>query len=292
MTEQMAPQALYPDADGVLEPHAVGLVLESNEAYHAGPGVSKSHLDAINSGCPRHYWQRYLNPDREPEQTTPAKIMGSALHTAILEPDLFPSEVIASPGFDRRTKNGKAEYEAFVTQHAGKIILDPDDYATCLAMRDAVYNHPVAGGLMRQPGKSEQSFYAIDNETGELIKCRHDRLLDSGAMSIDLKTTEDASPNGFGKSSANYRYPVQTAWYNRVLDTCFGEHPAEWVFLAVEKSPPYVIGIYFVEPDLLARAEIAANRDFQRIIQHRRSGEWPDYGMQPMPLTLPAWAKL
>lgn len=291
MTDIPAPQALYPDEGGVLQPHPTGLVIQTNDEYHAGPGISKSHLDAINAGSPRHYWHKYLNPARERTSPTAAMIMGSAVHAAILEPDLFPSEVIEAPEFDRRTKVGKAEYEAFQQAHQGKIVLAPEDYATCLSIRDAVHTHPVAAGLLTG-GKAEQSFYAIDKETGELIKCRTDYLHDSGAMIVDVKTTEDASPNGFGKSSANFRYPVQTAWYNGVLDGCYGEHPENWVFLAVEKSPPFAIGLYFVEADLLERAQIAAQRDFMRIVTHRRSGEWPDYGMEPQPLILPGWGKL
>lgn len=287
----MTAQLLTADADGVLHAHPTGLVQQTNDEYHSGPGISKSHLDAIASASPRHYWHKYLNPERERAEPTAAMVMGSAVHSAILEPDLFPSEVIESPEFDRRTKVGKAEYEAFKAANASKIILPPEDYATCLAIRDAVHTHPVAAGLL-QGGKAEQSFYAIDSETGELIKCRTDYLHDSGAMIVDVKTTEDASPDGFGKSSANFRYPVQTAWYNRVLDAAYGEHPANWVFLAVEKKPPYAIGIYFMEADLTERGAIAAQRDFMRIVEHKRKGEWPDYGIEPLPLTLPGWSKL
>lgn len=270
----------------------LGLVIETNDEYHSHTeSISKSHLDAIASGSPKHYWHRYVNPDRERQEPTAAMIMGTAVHTAVLEPDLFPSEVIESPGFDRRTKVGKAEYEAFQAAHKGRIVLAPEDYAKCLAIRDAVHMHQVAGGLL-QGGQAEQSFYAIDAETGELIKCRTDYMHNSGAMIVDLKTTDDASPAGFGKSAANFRYPIQTAWYNGVLDAAFGEHPENWVFLAVEKNPPYAVGIYFMEPDMVARAEIAARRDFLRIVEHRRSGEWPDYGVTSMPLALPGWSKL
>lgn len=283
-------QMLYPDEDGVLTPHPIGLVEQTNDEYHAGPGISKSHLDAISGASPRHYWHKYLNPDREPEVSTPAKIMGSAVHAAILEPDLFPTLVVASPGFDRRTKNGKAGYEEFYGQHAGKIVLEPDDYETCIKVRDAVHTHPVASGLLKN-GRAEQSFFAIDPDTGELVKCRTDYMHDSGAMIVDVKTTDDASPNGFGKSAANYRYIIQTAWYHRVLDCAFGEHPENWLFLAVEKEPPFAVGIYFTESDAVARASIAAQRDFETIVKHRRSGVWPDYGMDPQPLLLPAWSK-
>jgi hypothetical protein len=288
----MTPQFLTADADGVLTPHPLGLVECSNEIYHSGPGVSKSHLDAIAGKSPKHYWQKYINPERERQEPTPAMVIGSAVHSAVLEPDLFPTEYVLAPtGINKRTNAGKAEFAAFESANKGRTVLDADDYATCLAIRDAVYRHPVAGGLLTG-GKAEQSFYGIDKETGELMKCRTDYMHDSGAMIVDLKTTEDASPSGFGKSAANFRYPVQTSWYNGVLDAAFGEHPQDWVFLAVEKSPPYAVGIYFMESDQVARANLAARRDFMRIVEAKRANNWPDYGSTPLPLCLPNWAKL
>ena len=284
----MTAQALYPDADGVLQPHPTGLVDCTNEQYHRSPGVSKSHLDAISGASPLHYWHKYINPERERTEPTAAMVLGSAIHSIVLEPDLFPAEYVANPGIDRRSNAGKAEYAAFQAEHKGKIILDPEDFATCLAIRDAVYRHPVAAGLLTG-GKAEQSFYAYDSETGELIKCRTDYLHDSGAMIVDLKSTDDASPDGFAKSAANFRYPVQTAWYHDVMDGAFGEHPEHWVFMAVEKKPPYAIGLYFAQREDVQRARLAARRDFMRIVEHRRSGQWPDYAAEALPLTLPAW---
>lgn len=286
----MTNQFPEPDEDGVLAPHPTGLVVMTNDEYHGSKGYSKSHLDVINKGD-RHYWHRYLNPDREPEAPSAALIMGSAIHSAILEPDLFPSEYVMAPtGINRRTNDGKAAYAAFEKANAGKVVLDPDDYAMCLAVRDAVHKHPVASGLL-QGGRAEQTVFAIDPDTSELVKCRMDYLHDSGGMIVDLKTTEDASPAGFGKSAANFRYPVQTAWYNDVLDAAFGEHPPVWAFLAVEKKPPYCVGIYFTEDDQIIRARIAARRNLERILECKRTNVWQDYGYEPQPLLLPAWAK-
>ncbi len=294
------------DDDGVLTPHPLGLVEMTNDQYHAGPGISKSHLDAIAGKSPRHYYQKYLAPDRQRSEPTAAMLQGSAIHSAILEPDMFPTEYVAAPDDapkrpTSRQVNAKkpsgdtlmaidfwAEFDA---KHRGKTVLDAEAYASCLAVRDAVWSHPVASGLL-QGGKSEQSFFAHDEATGELIKCRTDYLHDSGAMIVDVKSTEDASPDGFGKSAANFRYTIQPAWYNKVLDKAFGEHPEHWVFLAVEKQPPYAIGVYFIEPDQLARAEIAAARDYARIVEAKRSGNWHDYAVTPMPLALPTWCRL
>ncbi len=117
-------------------------------------------------------------------------------------------------------------------------------------------------------------------------------LSDSGAMALDLKSTKDASPAGFGKACANFRYTLQPPWYFDVLDAAFGEHPQHWVFIAVEKVPPYPIGIYFAEQDQIERSRLVARRDFQTIIDCKRAGVWPDWGLTPTPLQLPAWSRV
>ena len=267
-----------------------GLVEMTNDEYHSAPGISKSHLDLISGKSALHYWQRYINPDREPEDPTPAKLMGTAIHIAILEPDLLHEHVVKGLDIEKRSNADKKTWEEFRKSHYGKVILSADDYEHVLKVRDAVHRHPVAAGLLRN-GKAEQTVFATDKETGELIKCRIDYLPDNGSMILDVKSAEDASPIGFGKSAANYRYPVQTAWYQDVVRQAFGECPEHWAFLAFEKEPPYAVGIYFIEPDDVARAHIQARQDFLRIIDHRRNNYWPDYGAEPRALELPYWAK-
>lgn len=270
--------------------HPLGLVEISNEEYHAGPGVSKSHLDVIADKSPLHYWHKYLNPQRKPEEPTEAKRLGSAIHAAILEPDLFESAYVVTPPFNRRTKEGRALYEEFVAENAGKAIITPEDREICLAIRDRVHTHPVARGLLTG-GKAEQSFYARDPETGELIKCRFDYLHDGGGMALDVKSTKDAGKVSFARDVANYRYDIAPPWYFDVLDILYGEVPKHWVWLAFEKEPPYAIGVYYAPPAMIDRARETARRDFMRIIECKRANYWPDYGESVEPLEMPGWVK-
>lgn len=282
----------------------LGLVECTNDAYHASAGISKSHLDAMASGSPRHYWHKYLNPAREPEEPTPAKLLGQAIHSAILEPHLFSTEFAAVPddapkrptSAQLRAKNPSLEtsqaidwWAEFNAAAEGKTILTAEQFDICIDIRDAVHSHPVASSLL-QGGKAEQTVYAIDEETGELVKCRIDYL--TADIIVNLKSTEDAGAAAFGKSAGAYRYPVQQAWYEGVLDSAFGEHPPYWIFLAVEKSPPYALGIYYLEPEDVARGRVAARRDLMRIAECRRNGQWPDYGTEALPLQIPGWVKL
>lgn len=269
--------------------HQLGLVEMTNDEYHAGPGVSKSHLDKINQS-PLHYWHAYLNPDRVRAAPTPSMVLGTAIHTAVLEPDLLPAQFVRGEKFDRRTTAGKAAAAAFELEHAGKTVLEPDSYDAVLAVRDAVHRHPLAAGLLRG-GQAEQSFFALDQETGELVKCRVDYFNPEAGMIVDLKSTGDASPAGFARSVANYRYHVQQPWYQDILKSLYGEAPPYWAFLAVETTPPYAIGVYFLEADDVALGRREARRDLRHIARCRAANHWPDYGTEAQELELPGWAR-
>lgn len=261
----------------------------TNDEYHASAGYSKSHLDKI-ADCPRDYWHHYLNPDRGPEEQSPDLILGSAIHSAVLEPDLFKSQFLVLPDLDLRTKKGREERDLFVANNPGAAIITVEQRETALAVRDAVHTHPVASRLLRR-GAAEQSWFAVDPETGEQIKCRTDWFDDGAGLIVDLKSTKDASPDGFGKSAANLRYHLQPPWYQDVFEAEFGAAPPWWVFLAVEKVPPYKIGIYYPTPEDIQLGRQMARRDFMRIIDCKRTGQWPDYATEAKPLMLPGWYK-
>lgn len=180
-----------------------GLVDLDNEAYHAGPGISKSKLDAIAvSGL--NYWDKYINPDREPEDFKHCFAVGDGTHKLILEPGTF--EQSYAVGFDKSahpealdssaelkkacsdngcmtsgTKPELAErliVEAGMPRDrimllleqdhnktmAGKIAMPSRDYKNMLGMLRAVNRDPWAGGLL-SGATSEQSFF-IGGEQG------------------------------------------------------------------------------------------------------------------------------
>lgn len=272
-------------------PALSGLVEMTNEQYHAAPGISKSHLDKV-SRSPRHYWALYVDPGREPEEPTAAMVLGSAVHAAVLEPAVFATRYVMAPDVDKRTNAGKAAWAAFceATEAGGKVALTEKDHALCLRLAQEVRGHELAGGLLRD-GRAEQSYFATDRETGALLKCRPDWLTDGGWV-VDLKTTEDASPHGFGRSAALFRYDVQAAFYLEVLEQHFGQAPEGFIFVAVEKTRPYAIGVYYVTPEQIAAGRQKARRDLERLLSCQAAGLWPDYGKEPQVLKLPAWAAL
>ena len=269
----------------------LGLVSMTNDQYHAAPGDSSTRIKALMETSLLHYWHQYERPDREPEEPSDDLIFGNATHCAVLEPDLFPATYVKSQPFNLRTNAGKAMAQEFAAECAAKnqIALLPDAYQACLAIRDRVHTHPLIKGLFTG-GKAEQSFFAVDPETGELIKCRPDYLHDTGWALLDLKTTKDAHPRAFAKDVANLGYDISVPWYFDVLSTLYGEAPQNFIWVAVEKKPPFAMSVTFAKPEDIARARVTARHHYRRLIEARRTNVWSDYAVEVLPLDMPRWA--
>ncbi|WOL24248.1 hypothetical protein fHeYen801_038c [Yersinia phage fHe-Yen8-01] len=283
--------------------HQLGFVDVDNDTYHSGPGVSKSHLDLISRKSPLHYWHKYINPEREPEEKTVPMIVGQATHFSILQPDLFETRVIRGLTHDRRSTANKQAWAEFEQEHKGNYIVNAEMYDRIQYIRDGVWRDPAASGLLSMI-IPEQSVFAMmdvpdgnggyildenDNPVQALTKCQTDGLDRGFNFIVDLKSTEDASPLAFAKSMANYRYDVQEAWYQSVFDAAFDRHPEDWYFICYEKEPPYAVGIYSISKLDVMLAGVAANRDFAKIEIARLANHWPGYSETPEVLTLPGW---
>lgn len=182
-------------------------------------------------------------------------------------------------------------------------VLEQDTWDQLHAMRDAVMAHQAAGALLTgAPGKAEQSVYWIDAETGLLCRCRPDFWRQDGIV-VDVKTCEDASPEGFAKAVANWRYHVQHPFYtdgiNAMREQLLAKEtpPADipapvraFVFLAVEKKPPYAVGVYVLEHEAVELGHLEYRRDLATLKQCIDSDTWPGYGDAIQPLQLPRWA--
>lgn len=269
---------------------ALGLPMEIGD-YHRHPAVSKSHLDQV-ARSPLHYWARYLDPKRVTPEPTPAMLIGSAVHTHVLELDTWDDRYVMAPdGVDRRTKTGKETWAAFEAEAASRTVLSKADTELVQAMGRAVYGHPAAAFLLGRPGLAEQTYLWTDEATGLECKCRPDWMTKDGSLIVDLKTTEDASPTGFRKSIGNFRYHVQAAWYLDGIERATGRRPEQFLFVCVEKKPPHAVAVYAASPEMVATGALTAEADLARLALCRESGEWPGYSNQIEVIDLPPWMR-
>jgi len=248
----------------------------SNADYHADPAISASQLKTVMQS-PYHYWIRYLDPDRVAMVPTAAMRFGSLAHCAVLEPDELSKRYQLAP--DRRTKEGKAAVAEMAA--AGIEAVSEADMVLAVNMAVAVHGHPTAGALL-QSGQAEQSFWFDDIPTGLRCKCRPDWF--DGTTIVDLKTCQDASPTGFAKAIANFGYQIQAAHY------LAGTLATRFIFVAVEKTAPYAIGVYELNTEALIHGSIARHNALQRIQDCRAINEWPGYTDGIQTLQLPGWA--
>jgi hypothetical protein len=234
---------------------------------------------------PEHY-RSYLT---EPRGETKAMRVGSALHKLVLEPDTFSLEFAITPDLDRRTKEGKAAYAEFALQSGGKTILTADEFTLAEAMASSIRRRKLPSAAITSPGEAEVSFYWNDPALGTLCKCRPDYLRADNYI-IDIKTTEDARQANFERSAENYRYYVQAAFYIQGVEAVTGEKVKDFLFIAVEKSPPYAVACYFADELMIQAGNEEVRRCLTLYEECVRTGVWPGLDGIPFRLSRPRWA--
>lgn len=259
----------------------------SAEIYHQRVmGVAnKSGLDEIDRS-PDHY-KTWI--DGRNNAVTPALLFGSAMHTCILEPHRFLQEYIAEPDFgDKRFKENKARSEEWKAKAVGKKTISTDDARHLDNMFAAVHDHEIVGNMIRN-GVPEATIKWVDEETGLVCKVRPDYYVEELEMVVDLKSTQDAREWAFAKSVADYRYHVQEALYRRGFDAV--GHPIKhFLFVAIEKVPPYGIATYHLDNEALAAGQEDMLANMKKLAECIEKGVFPSYPPNIRTLSLPSYA--
>ena len=238
--------------------------------YRAHPGVNFSTLKHILRS-PADYQAALYSPHKE----TPALLFGTLAHSSILEGKAV-IEIATSkpPGLNLATKEGK-EWKAGQTLP----IIDTEAVLALRGMHEAVEANPHARHVLSQ---------CQDRETpilGSLrgVECK--ALLDAHGTDgvdwciVDLKTTDDASPDAFARSVAKYHYDMQAAFYSQLLAQVHQiETRPYWLWLAVQKTAPYTCAVYSAN-EWIAGGDDKVETALDRLKECRESGQWPQpYG--------------
>lgn len=251
-------------------------------------------IDAVRHSVLRHFNRTAAHARQaivHPAEQTEAQALGHAAHVAILEADRFEAEYVAAPRFDKRTTKGKEGWAAFVADHAGFAVIPEDEFDLCLRMREAVWAHPTAAELLKGKGYNEASAVWVDPETSVLCKSRIDRLttLASWPVIVDLKSTRNASRTAFGKDVHTFHYHQQSAMYLSGLNEV-APHPRKFMFIAVEKDPPYCTAVYELEDDAIDLGRDEFRSHLRMYADCLATGQWPGYGNGADYVSLPPWA--
>lgn len=257
----------------------------SNDEYHSSEGISRSKLMLLDKS-PYHFWYEVLSGKAEKKESTPSMNIGSAFHTLLLEPVKFDAEYVVTPKIDRRTNKGKEEWEQFISQSQGKIVLTPDQFEKVRGMVAWVKQHEIVTTLLDE-AVFEQSIYWTDEETGLQFKTRPD--IWSNKMVVDLKTTADASAHNFTRSALNYGYFIQAGM---AYEGCkaLGKPFEMFVILACEKEAPYVPSVFMMNEEALQFGIDQFNHYKRKLKACFDSNKWEGYPVQE--LSVPKYATI
>lgn len=294
-------------------------------------------LNTLRDKSPMHLKASRDAANDNERQPTPAMRIGTAFHMLVLEPHLFdesyvlpmvlPEDALSTtddlkaalkdvgekvsgtkPELISRLKAVRPDAkiadelkQQYAIQNAGRTIISIEERDQLYAMRDAVMAHPAARALLTGcKYVTEHSAYAVDPETGELRRVRPDCWRFDGIVA-DLKTTEDASPEGFARSIAKYGYDVQAPYYLDTLNLAleqsehddFAKHPLSakaFVFIAVEKSFPHAVEVYALDADSDAIGRAKYRNSLDRYAECKRTSIWPGYSDGTVRvIRLPEW---
>lgn len=245
----------------------------TNDEYRSVKAWSNSDLSNINKSVAVYEWNKYA-----PSVGSDSVDLGTHVHCALLEPDVFELNYIKMPQFDLRTKAGKEAEANFMAMIEGvegsdKIALDHETYEKVIAMRDSVLAHPVAKSLLTVDGQSEVSIFSEIN--GMKVKCRPDRIPNPdqfGHVLVDLKKTADIDKFKF--SVKDFRYHVQHAFYSDIYKRLTGHYP-RFVFVVVGEKRSigrHPVRVWELPGDVVEAGRVAYLEDLEAAREYDEFG--------------------
>jgi hypothetical protein len=258
----------------------------SRDEYDRLQRVNWSTLKVL-AKSPAHYRHQLLAKNDD----TDARKLGRAVHLAVFEPERFASECVL---WEDGRRAGK-KWEAFSARHGAREILTAREHECCLTLQRAVRTDAAAGKYLAG-GKGEMTLLwrhgvsGMGGLAGFDLDCkgRVDFLADVGAI-VDLKTTRDASPDGFAKECWKYRYHAQAAFYTDGHEAATGAR-LPYVIVAVETAAPHAVQVYRVPESVLEVGREEYRTLLERLHFCRTNAIWPAYFDGESELSLPKWA--
>jgi len=264
----------------------------TEQEYNVADGVRRSDLWKMEDSPEKFKWF-----SEHPVEQTPAMAFGSACHKMILEPATFGDEYAIAPVCDRRTKEGKAILEAFITDNAGKTILSADDAQIMQEMEEKIASVPLANELINGEGQTEVPLFWTDPDTGEKCKAKLDRLIkdeDGRYVIIDYKTALAAETERFNHEIFKLGYHFQAGFYTEGLMSVMNlDYRPRFIFVVEEKKAPYAVNVVEVSDDVMKIGVAKFHELLEKYHECKAVDMWPGYvDDMPNETTLPGWFSL
>lgn len=183
--------------------------------YHSDPALGSTDLRHLLQGGPSYWWDSPLNPNREQDEDTPARLRGRAMHKLVLEGEAFFDKLfVRSPHSEDMTPAEKSAATKALKAKLppGMSILPGKDYDRTVIAAAMITRNPSLQGAF-SGGAAEVS--VLWERSGIRRKARFDYMKPRGIG--DLKSHTNIKriefPRSCREAIANWRYEVQAAHY-------------------------------------------------------------------------------
>lgn len=247
--------------------------------YRAWRGISPSSAKAALRTAQAYRCQAVV-------EITDEIILGSAIHTCVLEPDLFPLRVVIWQGGRRAGK----EWDAFEAANANKIILPAPFYQRALKVRDALNSCAEMRELWNRQRQVEPSLVWQYPATSSPITldckgrpdCISDRIYDLKTVyEIPLPSTNEDRVFWWADGRGHFH---QQGGYQDGYERITGETILSCMIYA-ETRPPYHVVFKPVDEIVSEFARGRWRKSLETIAKAMHTNNYP--GLTPTPFTLP-----
>jgi exodeoxyribonuclease VIII len=231
---------------------------------------------------PQHYIQ-YLTQDKKP---TESMIIGSLIHNMLLEPDGFDSKFIIEPDINKRTNQGKEDYQKFLESVADKKlqVVEPKTFIKAKEIVTQVMYSPTYN-YIKQMTEKEVRF---DKYYDGIPICGYVDGMDP-VYNFEIKTTSSSDIDDIRRDFYNLKYYLQAAmyqWYNG----------KKMIYIVIETSAPYLSRVFVASDSYMKEGHKLfekAMTDFSYCLSMDQFDMGYEFygGSDLNALDLPAWAK-
>lgn len=183
--------------------------------YRNADGLANSELQIFDKNPSGYVWCKTSPSD---PTKADASDFGTALHCALLEPDMYDDLVIFA---STKGRTSQAFIDMQVSNKGNVVLTDTEDKQIEL-MRESANCHPMFKRILDASGAYEGSIFVDDPRTGLRLKIRPDKIIDACNPPIftDIKSTKDLDD-----------WRSDTLWKNPLFDMGYGFTAAYYLYV-------------------------------------------------------------
>lgn len=207
-------------------------------------------------------------------QKTAAMDNGTLLHELFLEQDI--EKYVARPLKEDGSliASNTTIYKEFLAKNPNKTPIHPDLFNNMYDALTAFADNKTAMKLLKG-ATIEHSAYAVDHESGLLIKARPDIL--GTDYIVDLKTTGKILDHHYERTIFSSQYDFQLAHYAETVFATTGQKIKNYYVIAVEQNYPFASKIYKIHSGDIDTQKVIRRQYLNEIAVCKSEGKFPGY---------------